>query len=177
MEYKLVDNIILTCKDLLKKNEEISLEKLVLKDPSFQLLWYKMLKGTKYYDFKNKTGMPSILEFITIKETSSQKNKICIPKASQEMLTALFNEDIALKIQKAQIKFSEEEVSEEDKKIKTISGRTVNRSLATKRTIKSKVMLNHTFPLSNSRHVKKRTKNINTIMIILKMISPPKPPK
>jgi hypothetical protein len=99
MENSLVDALISFCQKKYNDKEEICLEKINFKDPSLQSLWYKMLKGTKVYDFEKKEGLPSILSFITIEEKENE-NKICIPTASKEMLTAIFNEKIAEKIWK-----------------------------------------------------------------------------
>jgi hypothetical protein len=72
-----------------------------------------MLKGSKGYDFGKKTGIPSILSFIFIKETE-KPDKICLSRASKEMLTALFNEKIAEKIwekrKKSKIKITKNEL-------------------------------------------------------------------
>lgn len=91
MEDYLLDKLIFITKD--KKN--LHLEKIDFKDQELQILWYKMLKGTKFYDFKNNIGYPSILNFIKISE---KKERICINKAQKEILFVLFNKEIAKKI-------------------------------------------------------------------------------
>ena len=113
IEYKLVDQLLIACNKKIEKKESLCLEKIDLKDPSLQPLWYKMLKGTKYYDFEKDIGLPSILEFISIDE-NEKHNKICIPTASKEILIALFDEKIADKIwdkkEKDKIKITKEEL-------------------------------------------------------------------
>ena len=81
------------------------MEKLIFKDQKLQNIWYKLLKGTKNYDFDKKTGYPSILDFITVEE-NSHNNKICIKKAPKELLTALFSETIADQIWESKKKLS-----------------------------------------------------------------------
>lgn len=97
MENTIADAVISSCKKKYAAKEELLLEKIDLKNPDLQLLWYKMLKGTKGYDFEKKLGLPSILSFIYLDE-SSKETKICIPTSSKEMLTALFDKKTADKI-------------------------------------------------------------------------------
>lgn len=97
IENTIADALISSCKKKYEAKEEIQLEKIDLKDPALQTLWYKMLKGTKGYDFEKNIGLPSILSFIYL-EDNAKENKICIPTSSKEMLTALFDNKIAEKI-------------------------------------------------------------------------------
>lgn len=94
-EYLFLDELISILKDKSSKGEEIILEKISFKDELFQDNWYHMLKGSKYYDFDSQIGSKSILELMTIKD---KKNKICVPTASKEILSLLYNTKIAQKI-------------------------------------------------------------------------------
>ncbi len=99
----LADKIIDYAQKNLKKeaSKELHLEKFSFDDPSLQQAYYKILKGTKFYDKKNCLGYPSLFEYITI--SSNQKTpKISIPYSPKEILTAIFNEKIALAIEQKQ---------------------------------------------------------------------------
>ena len=76
--------------------EEFCLESIVLKDADLQDTYYKMLKGTKYYDFEKKMGTPSLLHFVKFENS---KLKIPIINASYELLISTFNKSIADEIQ------------------------------------------------------------------------------
>jgi hypothetical protein len=97
MVNRLIDALITSCKKTREEKQEICLLKIDLKDKELQSLWYKMLKGTKYYNFEKKIGFPSILEYVTFIPTKT-KNKICLKTSSLEMLIALFDKKIAYKI-------------------------------------------------------------------------------
>jgi hypothetical protein len=77
----------------IQKNR-FSLEKLAL-DPSFQLSYYKMLKGTKEWDIEQKIGYPSLLDVIKVEETPS---KICLCHAHPCQMEALFNKKAGLRL-------------------------------------------------------------------------------
>ncbi|NGX55929.1 MAG: hypothetical protein K1060chlam5_00163 [Candidatus Anoxychlamydiales bacterium] len=97
LEVYLLNNLIDEAKLFLKdeKNSiiDLSLAKLKLKDENLQNIFYKILKGTKFYDSKNNIGFPSILDYIEIR---SHKNvNVPIIDASFEVLSIIFNEKIA----------------------------------------------------------------------------------
>jgi hypothetical protein len=97
MVNRLIDGLITFGKKKNEDKKELCLPKVEFKDTELQSLWYKMLKGTKYYDFEKNIGFPSILEFVTLTPTEN-KSKICIPTSSLEMLLALYDKKIAYKI-------------------------------------------------------------------------------
>ena len=94
LEYLIVDEILKAVRKEKNTdpNKKIYLEKLDLKD--LQPIFYKMLKGTKIYDFEKKVGYPSLLDMVDI---DSLKN-ISVPLASKEILYTIFNQKIAEKI-------------------------------------------------------------------------------
>ncbi len=69
------------------QKQTFSLEKLSL-DPSFQIIYYKMLKGTKILD---ENGYPSFLDVFKVDETPS---RICIHHAHPLQLNALFGNKV-----------------------------------------------------------------------------------
>ncbi len=83
--------------DFLKKSKiaiqknQFAMETLCV-DPSFQRLYYKMLKGTKEWDLPEKIGYPSLLDLIKAEEAPS---KICLCHAHPGPIAALFNGKIA----------------------------------------------------------------------------------
>lgn len=101
LEYKLIDQIILAGKNLIKNKQEVELPKLKLQNEKYQQLYYRMLKGTKFYDPNKNIGIPSLLDVITI--NSSTSNRICLQHASYDMLSSLFNKKIAEKIIKSRL--------------------------------------------------------------------------
>lgn len=69
------------------EKQTFPLEKLSL-DPPFQLVYYKMLKGTKIW---NEEGYPSFLDVFKVDETPSQ---VCIHHAHPKQLNAFFGKKI-----------------------------------------------------------------------------------
>ena len=100
MEYEILNNLIEEGKKLLEKEQTICLEKIKLSSPLKQMSWYKMLKGTKKYKTQKDKGFDSILEYIEL--FPSKTTKIYLPLASNDLLTTLFNQDIANEIMKTQ---------------------------------------------------------------------------
>jgi len=78
MEYLLIDALIKKSQETMSANEELFLEKISFDNESLQSLWYKMLKGSKYYNFEKNIGYPSIFEFISFYQ--SKKTTICMIK-------------------------------------------------------------------------------------------------
>ena len=66
------------------------LEKIKIEDPKLALIYYKILKGTKFYDFFNKEGNPSFLDYFRVDNTHF---KVPIKDASFELLFAIFNDE------------------------------------------------------------------------------------
>lgn len=89
------------------KKEELYLEKIDLKDDSLQLLFYRMLKGTKYYSLENNAGILPLSNFVCLSQKASKLNFFKTPK---EILILLFNEKIAneLFLKKNNIKTKED---------------------------------------------------------------------
>jgi len=69
-------------------------EKVQFKNPSDQMIFYKMLKGTK----NPAKGYPSLLEYIQL---TSKPSKICLPHADPSMISVLFSPKASLKIYQA----------------------------------------------------------------------------
>lgn len=98
-EKKLLDNILTAFESQIEKKQELNFETLTLKDGSLKNIYYKIIKGTKFYDFENKIGCPSLLDFVKIENL---KEQIPIKDASKELLTSIFNKEISLDIFKLQ---------------------------------------------------------------------------
>ena len=95
-EYQLLDNIILAFQNQIKKKKELNFANLTLRKQNTQKNYYRILKGTKFYDFEKKTGTPSLLDFVKFENS---KLKIPMKDASKELLVSCFNENIANEIQ------------------------------------------------------------------------------
>ncbi len=78
-------DFIKKAKIAIQKNQ-FCLEKLSL-DPSFQVQYYKMLKGTKEWNLEEGLGYPSLLDMIKVEEAPS---KICLNHAHPGQISALF---------------------------------------------------------------------------------------
>ncbi len=103
LDKEILNNILLSAKESLKEElsaNELHLAKLELKEKDLQPIYYKMMKGSKFYNYKEKIGYPSLLDFIKIRD---EKNKIPINSAHFEILSILFNEKIAEEIVKLQL--------------------------------------------------------------------------
>ncbi|MBN2479019.1 MAG: hypothetical protein JXA94_02200 [Parachlamydiales bacterium] len=96
LEVELLNQMITSYKNLEKKPKNIFLEKIKLKDQNYQMTYYKILKGTKFYNFEKNIGHGSLLDFVTV--DNSKNSKIPIIDASNELLTSLFGSSIAKKI-------------------------------------------------------------------------------
>jgi hypothetical protein len=82
MEYRLLDSILHAA----QKEKTPVLEKLHLKE---QILYYKLLKGTKKWDITAQQGYPSLLDYFSLDQT---EKKICLYHAHQNLLSILFGE-------------------------------------------------------------------------------------
>ena len=87
--------LLASAKAACQKQTPFALEKVVLLDPEWQPLYYKMLKGTKHWDLEQKVGYPPLLD--SFKAIPSQ-DKICLQHANFDMLATLFNEKIAKRL-------------------------------------------------------------------------------
>ena len=65
-EFQILDEIIEALKMQNKKQKPLNLPELTLKMKKNQKIYYKMLKGSKFYNFNKSIGYPSLLDFITI---------------------------------------------------------------------------------------------------------------
>lgn len=76
------------------QKEGFCLEKLTM-DPSFQLQYYKMLKGTKEWNVEQKSSYPSLLDIVKVEEPAL---KICLVHAHPGLLSAFFNDKASQKL-------------------------------------------------------------------------------
>lgn len=74
------------------KENVLSLEKLKLKDPVLQKLYYKMLKGTKVCNLPKKNGYPSLLDYFKIENSS---DKLCLFHAHPDLISLLLGTEAA----------------------------------------------------------------------------------
>lgn len=94
-EKEILNNILYAFENQLKKDKDLHLANLFLKDFSLQNSYYKILKGTKFYDFDRNVGTASLLDFIKFENSNS---KIPMIDASYELLITLFNKTITKEI-------------------------------------------------------------------------------
>lgn len=71
----------------IEEEKPSTIAKISLKDPSFQILYYKMLKG-------QQKGYPSLLDYIQYKP-GGKPHKICISCSNRQILTTLFNAKVS----------------------------------------------------------------------------------
>lgn len=88
-EYRLLNTLL----EKAKTQSLLPLEKLDLGE--WQTVYYKMLKGTKEWNLKDKKGYPPLLEYVKVE---NQEQKICIFHAHPDLITVLFNQEIAAKL-------------------------------------------------------------------------------
>lgn len=74
-----------------------ALEKIDMDDPALQRIYYKMLKGTKEWDLAKQIGYPSLLDYAKAEPTTA---KLCIFHAHPDLITVIFNPEIAAHIYK-----------------------------------------------------------------------------
>lgn len=74
------------------------LEKVSFKDPHFQMIYYKMLKGTKKNDVLKGVGYPSLLDYVKIESSAS---KICLRHAHPNLLSVFFTDKGGAKLYEA----------------------------------------------------------------------------
>jgi len=95
LEYRLLDAILASSKSALQKKTPFALEKLSLGDESLQLVYYKMLKGTKEWDLRSEIGYPSLLDYIKAEQT---EEKICLFHAHPDLIGVFFGIKAAQKL-------------------------------------------------------------------------------
>lgn len=98
LENIILDNILKAIENQ-KNDKNISPSKLVLKTQDLQKVYYKMLKGSKFYDFEKGQGTASLVDFLKIENS---KSKIPIIDASYELLESAFSKKIANQIKELQ---------------------------------------------------------------------------
>lgn len=95
-EYHILDVLIASAKEAIQENEDLfSLEKIELLDPDLKRIYYKMLKGTKKWDLRQNIGYPPLLDYV---KAERSEEKICIFHSHPDMLTLLFNSELAWKL-------------------------------------------------------------------------------
>ncbi|MGB7979035.1 MAG: hypothetical protein WCF19_07770 [Chlamydiales bacterium] len=94
-ESRFLDLLLASAKESLEETESFSLEKIVLIDPDFQRIYYKMLKGTKHWDLRGEIGYPPLLEYVKAEPST---DKICVFHAHPDLITVLFNEKLAWRL-------------------------------------------------------------------------------
>jgi hypothetical protein len=93
-EYKFLDSFLVNCRE-----QKCSiLEKLSFKDQKEQMLYYKMLKGTKKNNLLKGIGYPSLLDYVKIEQAVS---KICLFHAHPNLIAAFFTPKGAAKLYEA----------------------------------------------------------------------------
>ena len=95
-EYRFLDLLLKRAKETFQKQgNQFPLEKLSLNDPSLQLIYYQMLKGTKERGHKELIGYPSLLDSISLEES---KAKVCLCHAHPEQIGALLGAKTAARL-------------------------------------------------------------------------------
>jgi hypothetical protein len=116
LEIYLLNNLIEEAKVFLKDEKNslnnLNLCKISFKDKQLNDIYYKMLKGTKFYIYKKNIGFPSLLDYIDINLHTAIK--IPIIDASFEVLEIIFNEKIAFEILERQKSYPIKNLSKED---------------------------------------------------------------
>lgn len=98
-EKEILNNILSAIDIQLKNDKDLHLSNLIFKDSFLQKKYYKILKGTKFYDFDNNIGVPSLLDYIKFENTNS---KISMKDASFELLVTIFSISVAKELNELQ---------------------------------------------------------------------------
>ncbi|NGX44062.1 MAG: hypothetical protein K1060chlam3_00221 [Candidatus Anoxychlamydiales bacterium] len=101
-EKDILNNILVAFENQIKKKQNLNFETLILKDGSLKNIYYKIIKGTKFYDFEKKIGCPSILDFVKVENS---KEQIPMKDASKEFLITFFDKKITKEISALQIEY------------------------------------------------------------------------
>ncbi len=91
-ETSFLDALLLAAKLTIQEEAPFALEKIDLKDPDLQRIYYKMLKGTKQWDLSAKDGYPSLLDYM---KAVPSPEKLCVFHAHPDMITVLFGPKVA----------------------------------------------------------------------------------
>ncbi|MBX7066501.1 MAG: hypothetical protein K1X28_04665 [Parachlamydiales bacterium] len=94
-EYRFLNLLLASAKKSVQDEKKFALEKIVLLDPEMQKIYYKMLRGTKKWDLREKTGYPPFSEYV---KAEPSQEKICIFHAHPDLLTVIFNPKMAWKL-------------------------------------------------------------------------------
>lgn len=94
-EKEILNSVLSAFEIQLKKDKDPHLSNLFLKNTALQKDYYKILKGTKYYDFSKNIGTPSLLDYMKFEKSES---KISMKDASYELLLTIFNRAAAQEI-------------------------------------------------------------------------------
>jgi|GEM_PF-4013301 len=90
---KLLNQIIQAGKNALTENKLYSLEKLSLQDPFLDKLFFEMLRGSNYYNYDSEQGYPRLYSYLSM--DPNENKSICLRHATKEILSTVFNSDIA----------------------------------------------------------------------------------
>lgn len=93
LEYAIIDQMKLNC----RTKTPLTFFTLFPDDPTYQPIFYKLIKGTNHYSLQSKEGYPPLHDFFTL---TPQNNKVSLqfPYASEALLQALWGEAIATTI-------------------------------------------------------------------------------
>lgn len=108
------------------QERELSFLDLMPQDPSLQLLYYKMLKGTGNYDLAKKQGYPPLSDFFILSDSDAKPIYVCF--ASYPLLFSLFGEEITQKIIEI-----EQDKAKEDGKRHTITKKELTELITAKK--------------------------------------------
>ncbi len=97
-ETKFLDALLKVVRLQIAHQEFGGLEKVSFKDPHFQMIYYKMLKGTKKNDVLKGVGYPSLLDYVKIESSAS---KICLRHAHPNLLSVFFTDKGGAKLYEA----------------------------------------------------------------------------
>ncbi len=92
-ETKFLDALLIVVRHQIAHQEFSGLEKVSFNDPHFQMIYYKMLKGTK-----KGIGYPSLLDYVKMESSAS---KICLRHAHPHLLSVFFTAKGGVKLYEA----------------------------------------------------------------------------
>lgn len=94
-EYYLLDLLLEEATRLFAEDPAFAFEKITFPNPTSQMIYYKMLKGTKQWDLTADTGYPPLLDYIKCIES---KETICLFHAHPDLIALFFGLKAALPI-------------------------------------------------------------------------------
>ncbi len=92
-EYRFLDALLASAKLAMEQKETFALEKLAIEE--YQKVYYKMLKGTKTWSLIVGKGSPPLLDYVKVEQSN---DKLCLFHAHPDLITALFNSQVAVKL-------------------------------------------------------------------------------